>query len=383
MALTRPDMARPAQRRAHDPRSRRLVSAWLWVVAVLILLMVVVGGATRLTESGLSITRWEPISGVVPPLSDADWQAEFEAYQQIPQYQRINRWMTLEDFKTIFWWEWGHRLLGRVIGVAFLVPFLIFWLTGRIERALMPRLIGLFALGGLQGVVGWWMVASGLAERTSVSQYRLAVHLTLACIILAAVVWVARSIVARPSRAVEPRRLRVTASLLLALVFLQIALGALVAGLDAGLIYNTWPLMDGAIIPSTELLLPLDPWWLNAFETIATVQFDHRMVAYLVTALALIHAFDVWRNAADRRSAITASVLLALVLGQVGLGIATLLSVVELRLALMHQAGAVVVLACAVIHRQGMVKGGEPAPARPEGEAPNRRFVASPDGSTP
>ncbi len=324
-------------------RDRALIYAWLVVVAAMIVAMVVVGGATRLTHSGLSITEWQPIHGVVPPLNDAQWQEEFAKYQQIPEYRLINPDMTLAEFKGIFWWEWAHRLLGRLIGVVVLVPLIGLWASGRIETALKPKLVVIFLLGGLQGAVGWWMVASGLTQRTDVSQYRLATHLTLACIILAYVVWVARGL--KPVRAESaPVGVRWVAALVVALAFIQIFLGGLVAGLDAGLTLNTWPLMDGSLVPSG--LFTRSPAWVNVFENVTTVQFDHRLGAYLLFALALGHALQA-RNTSVAGSA---WLLVALVTVQAGLGIATLVTVVPLPLALLHQLGAVIVLIAAVAH---------------------------------
>ncbi len=233
--------------------SMRQVRIWLYVVAAMIVAMVVVGGATRLTESGLSITEWKPVTGVLPPLSEAQWQAEFDKYKTIPQYEILNKGMGLESFKTIFWWEWAHRLLGRVIGFVFLLPFLYFAMRGLIRGALLGKCLVLFLLGGMQGAIGWWMVASGLTERTSVSQYRLAVHLTMACIILAAVVYVGRSLTAARLQALPPA-LRAGAFALVGLVVLQIFAGGVVAGLDAGMSFNTCPLMDGALIPAADKL---------------------------------------------------------------------------------------------------------------------------------
>jgi cytochrome c oxidase assembly protein subunit 15 len=324
-------------------RDRALIRAWLVLVAAMIVAMVVVGGATRLTHSGLSITEWQPIHGVVPPLNDAEWQEEFAKYRQIPEFRLINPDMTLAQFKGIFWWEWAHRLLGRLIGVVVLVPLIGLWMGGRIESALKPKLIAIFLLGGLQGAVGWWMVASGLVERTDVSQYRLATHLTLACAILAYVVWVAQGL--RPARTEPaPAAVRRVAALMVALAFVQIFLGGLVAGLDAGLTLNTWPLMDGSLVPSG--LLAQSPAWVNVFENVTTVQFDHRLGAYLLFALALGHAFQV-RNTGLAGSA---WLVAALVTVQAGVGIATLVSVVPLPLALLHQFGAVAVLIAAVTH---------------------------------
>src|ERR1700743_185714 len=255
------------------------VRLWLYAVAALVLAMVLVGGATRLTESGLSITEWKLVTGVVPPLSQPAWQAEFEKYQAIPQYREMNRGMSLEAFKTIYWWEWTHRLLGRVIGVAFLLPFLFFLWRGWVAPSLRPRLWFIFGLGALQGAVGWWMVASGLAERVEVSQYRLATHLILACVIFAAMLWTLRRLgEIAPSGA--PPRLKITSMVLVLLTFVQLYFGALVAGLRAGLVYNTWPAIDGGFIPASERLWFEQPWWRNLFEHTLTVQFEHRITAY-------------------------------------------------------------------------------------------------------
>ncbi|TDT99338.1 cytochrome c oxidase assembly protein subunit 15 [Azorhizobium sp. AG788] len=328
-------------------RSPRAVQVWLYAVAALIVLMVVVGGATRLTESGLSITEWKPITGALPPLSEADWQAEFDRYKTIPQYEILNKGMGLEAFKTIYWWEWGHRLLGRVIGLAFFLPFLYFALTGALRGTLLARCFGLFLLGGLQGAVGWWMVASGLTERTSVSQYRLAVHLTLACIILTAIVAVARSLSPLAAQAL-PDRVRLTARVLVGLVLLQTFAGGLVAGLDAGMSFNTWPLMDGHLVPAAGQLGAMQPLWRNLFENAMTVQFVHRSIAYLIFALAFLHLLDCLRlgGTAARRAAL----VFALVAAQAMLGILTLVHMVPLDLALAHQLGATLVLIAAMIH---------------------------------
>jgi heme a synthase len=337
-----------------DDGRRRAVRLWLHAVALVIFALVVVGGATRLTGSGLSIVEWRPVTGTLPPLSDGAWQAEFEKYQTIPQYQQINRGMSLAEFKAIYWWEWTHRMLGRLVGVVFLLPFLWFLWRGWIAREWRPRFWGIFALGGLQGAVGWWMVYSGLAERVSVSQYRLATHLTLACLILVAVLATATRLSPHAPVAV-PRRVRAGALVLVGLVLVQIYLGALVAGLHAGLIYNTWPLMDGAFIPAAKDLFFNTPLWRNFFENTLTVQFDHRMVAYLLLIVALAHAVDVARTVRGGRPLAGAATLAGLVLAQAGLGIVTLLSQVPLSLALAHQALAAIVLACATVHAGGMV----------------------------
>ena len=322
------------------------VRVWLYAIALLIVAMILVGGATRLTDSGLSITEWRPIHGTIPPLNAAEWQEEFQKYQAIPEYQIVNQGMTLGEFKAIFWWEWAHRLLGRFIGVAFFVPLVWFWATGRIGRSLAPQLAGIFVLGGLQGAVGWWMVASGLVERTDVSQYRLAVHLTLAFAILALVVGVARGLAPRGAAAASARR--GLATLILGLLFLQVFLGGLVAGLDAGLVSSTWPTMDGALAP--DGLFVMAPWWRNVFENPLTAQFDHRVLAYVILVLAVIHAVRARGTGAGRGALVLVLVLLA----QVAVGIVAVVHEMPLHLALLHQFGAVVAMWVAVAHRRDM-----------------------------
>jgi len=335
------------------------VRRWLYVVAVLVAAMVVLGGTTRLTGSGLSITEWKPVTGIVPPLSEQAWRAEFENYQVIPQYKQVNRSMSLAEFKFIYWWEWSHRALGRLIGMAFLIPFLWFWWRRLIGRALGLKLAGLFVLGGLQGTIGWWMVASGLSERTDVSQYRLAVHLTLASIIFAGIVAVAASLRRRERLQPAPPRARGAAASILGLVFVQIFLGGIVAKANAGLSYNTWPLIDGNFMPPASALFAMNPWWKNPFENVLTIQFDHRMVAYTLFALAAWHAFDAERSA--RRYALGASILFALVTAQTMLGVLTLLKAAPLALALLHQFGAIAVVVAATVHWQ---RTGAAAPGR-------------------
>lgn len=330
-------------------RDRRAIRVWLYGVCLLIFAMIVVGGATRLTESGLSITEWKPIHGVIPPLSVAEWEEELEKYRQIPEYQLINKGMSLAEFKFIYWWEWSHRLLGRVIGVAFFLPLVWFWARGRVEPWLRPWLIGGFVLGGMQGVIGWWMVASGLVDRVDVSQYRLATHLTLACLILAYLLALARHLALAPLDG--PARQGASgysgaAGGLLALLCVQIFLGGLVAGLNAGLTFNSWPLMDGAWIPDGLWLM--QPVWLNHFENVLTVQFQHRLTAYLLVLVAVWVAISVWRNGNARALRPVALAVVGVLLVQMTLGILTLLGHVPFTLALFHQGFIVIVLAAMV-----------------------------------
>src|SRR3984893_11404213 len=336
---------------AITPDAARAVGLWLWCVAGLVFAMVLVGGATRLRQSGFSIVEWKPVTGVIPPFGEIDWQAEFAKYKTIPQYDRLNRRMVLDEFKTIYGWEWRHRLLGRFIGAAFLLPFLWFLWRGSIDRRLGLALAGIFALGAVQGAVGWWMVASGLAERVSVSQYRLAFHLTLACVIFAAIVWTAQGLVPRAPIA-APARVRAGAVAVLALVIVQIYLGALVSGLRAGLIYNTWPLIDGSLVPEGARLFFYAPLWRNVFENTLTVQFDHRMAAYALALLAVLHAGDVARTLRGGAALTGALALASAGILQAALGITTLIHQAPLALALLHQAVAIVVLAIAVVHAE-------------------------------
>lgn len=333
----------------------RAVRVWLFAVAAAIFLTLVVGGATRLTESGLSIVEWKPVTGVLPPLSEPDWQAEFKKYQEIPQYRERNAGMSLDQFKTIYWWEWSHRVFARLTGAVFLAPFLFFLWRGWIPPRLRVRLWAIFGAGAALGAVGWWMVSSGLAgsARVSVSQYRLAFHLTLACAIFAAVLWTAqglsaKALAARAAQAV-PARLRIIALLLAVLVLIQIYLGALVAGLDAGLTYNTWPLIDGALIPDAARLWFETPWWRNLFENTLTVQFDHRMLAYAIWIASVLHVVDAWRAQRALSGAVTLAIL---VTAQAALGIVTLLYSAPLHLAMAHQLMAIVLLTIAVVHAE-------------------------------
>jgi len=333
----------PAQMRGDAAqKSAKPVAIWLLAVAGLVALMVVVGGLTRLTESGLSITEWKPVTGALPPLSQEMWLSEFEKYQQIPQYELVNKGMSLGEFKTIYWWEWSHRFLGRFIGLAFFVPFVWFLATGRLRGRLAWTCGGLFVLGGLQGALGWYMVASGLTERVSVSQYRLAAHLGLAFLIYAALIWVAFGIL-RTAAGEGARRWIIWTGALASLVYLQIVLGAFVAGLDAGLIYNSWPLMDGAFIPGG-----IYPSAMAAFEQHLTVQFNHRMVAYLIAVLTVIFCWRVVAAGAERSLRKAAMWFATAVLAQIVFGIATLVSVVPIWMGGIHQFCAVVVLGAAI-----------------------------------
>lgn len=334
-----------------DIVTNRAIRWWLVSIAALIAIMVLVGGATRLTESGLSIVEWKPVTGVLPPLNQEQWVRAFEAYQNIPQYRQLNAGMSLGEFKTIFWWEWSHRLLGRAIGVAYLLPFLWFMWRGALAPDLRRRLWIIFGLGGLQGAVGWWMVASGLSQRVEVSQYRLATHLVLALLIYAAIVWTVRRLSERrpPTPAL---RLKITSATLLVLTFVQLYLGALVAGLRAGKIYNTWPEIDGGFIPATERLFFEAPWWRNLFDNSLTVQFEHRMVAYALFVLAVLHALDAIRSRAGAAAVNGALWLAAIVTLQAALGILTLLNAAPVDLALTHQGVAIVVLTLAVLQAE-------------------------------
>jgi cytochrome c oxidase assembly protein subunit 15 len=319
----------------------RAVAIWLFIVAAMIFVMVVIGGITRLTESGLSITEWQPVSGVLPPMDDAAWQHEFDLYKQIPEFQKLRPDMTLEEFRGIFWWEYIHRLWGRLIGVVFAVGGLWLLIRHRIRPALRPRLIGLFLLGGLQGALGWFMVKSGLSVRTDVSQYRLVAHLLAALFIYACILWTAFGLI-RPLPHVLPRAapVRRHAIFLLCLVVGMLATGGFTAGLDGGKIYNTFPLMGGALLPGD--LLALEPLWRNPFENPTTAQFIHRWLAILVALTAL----TLWgrRERLPEGARSSLDLLGGMVAIQIMLGISTLLLVVPAPLAALHQAGAVMVL---------------------------------------
>ena len=323
----------------------RAVAAWLLVCCALVFAMVVVGGVTRLTHSGLSIVEWQPIVGTLPPLDEAAWLEAFGKYKQTPEYRLVNPGMNLESFKGIFWWEYVHRLLGRLIGAAFLLPLLWFALRGRIARALAWKFATIFGLGALQGALGWYMVQSGLVDNPRVSQFRLTAHLGIAFLIYAAMLWIAFDLLFARAGPVS-RRLRGFALALAVLVFVMVLSGGLVAGTRAGLAYNTFPLMNGRFVPPE--IFSLDPWYLNFFSNMATVQFDHRLIAWLLAFLAPWFWLRVRREAAPRRAKLAADLLLGALALQIVLGIATLLLAVPVPLAAAHQAGALLVFSAAL-----------------------------------
>ncbi|HSS13913.1 MAG TPA: COX15/CtaA family protein [Rhizomicrobium sp.] len=327
-------------------KSRRAVGFWLLAVALVILAMVTIGGLTRLTGSGLSITQWEPIMGAIPPLNHAQWMDAFTQYKRIPQYIVENRGMTLDGFKGIFWWEWTHRFLGRLLGFIFFVPFVWFAAVGAIKRADWPRMLLLFFLGGLQGFIGWWMVASGLEVRTSVSQYRLAIHLGTALLLLVAILWIALEYLRDGKSTGMSKR----ATAFAVLVYFQMLLGALVAGLHAGLIYNTWPDMNGHVLPEAPFFSA--PWWINFFENPGLAQFDHRIGAYAVAAFAVwIYVQGIKLSGYAK---ISAKVIAAITTFQIGLGITTLLLQAPEFLAAAHQVTAACLLCASVWHAYEM-----------------------------
>jgi cytochrome c oxidase assembly protein subunit 15 len=330
-------------------RQDRIVAVWLLGIAAMVFIMVIIGGLTRLTESGLSIVDWRPVTGWLPPLGEAQWLAAFEAYRATPEYLQVNRGMSLGEFKGIFWLEYLHRLWGRLIGVAFAVPLVVFLIKGWIGRRLAPHLILAFVLGGLQGAIGWFMVKSGLIDRPEVSQYRLTAHLGAAILIYGYLLWLGWSLMQRPSR----RKGNVGAAswrsavALTGLVVLTILAGGFVAGLNAGLVYNTFPLMDGKLVP--QGLFPDLPFYVSFFEDVTTVQFTHRVLA--LTTLVAVLAFWLtalrWPLPREVRWTVHALALMAVV--QVGLGIATLLLAVPVGLGVAHQAGGVLLFTAALL----------------------------------
>jgi heme a synthase len=326
--------------------AKKAIAAWLLACCALVFAMVVVGGITRLTHSGLSIVEWQPFVGAVPPLDDSAWQEAFRQYQQTPEFRVVNPAMDLAGFKRIFWWEYAHRLLGRVVGAAFLLPFLWFAARGRIPRELTWRLGAIFALGALEGAMGWYMVKSGLVDDPRVSQYRLTAHLGIALLIYAAMLWTALDLLL-PRSPETSAGLRRFAFALAALVFAMALSGGLVAGTRAGLAYNTFPLMDGYVVPPG--MFALEPWYLNFFGNVTTVQFDHRLIAWLLALLAPWFWALTRREGVSRRAKLAGDLLLAALALQISLGIATLLNAVPLPLAAAHQAGALLVFTCALL----------------------------------
>ncbi len=342
-----------------DTRPDRAIGLWLLTCAAMIFAMAVIGAITRLTESGLSIMEWAPFSGALPPLSEAEWDRLFALYRQIPEYLELNAGMTLDAFKTIFWWEWIHRLWGRAIGAVFALPFLWFLARGRIGRGLAPHLVAMFVLGALQGGLGWYMVASGLAGRVDVSQYRLVAHLALAVAIYAYVLWIAMGLLdpapetrtgdasqrqrfAPERQRFAPRRLRAGLIALAGLTGLTMASGGFVAGLNAGLIYNTFPLMDGQLIP--DEYAAMRPLALNLFENVATVQFNHRVLAIGTVFLVFVLWIRSRRLELAQGARLALNLVLVMALVQLGLGIATLILVVPVWLGALHQAGAMALI---------------------------------------
>jgi cytochrome c oxidase assembly protein subunit 15 len=318
--------------------SQRAVAWWLFACCALVFLTLVVGGVTRLTHSGLSIVEWKPLVGALPPLSEAHWLELFAKYQQTPEFQKVNHDMTLDGFKFIFWWEWAHRLSGRLIGVVFFVPYVWFLARGQLRGTLAAKVFGFFILGGLQGAMGWYMVKSGLVDDPRVSQYRLAAHLGLAFLIFGLMGWTGLGLLQQRSATPNRSFTRRLGNWLLALVFIMVLSGALVAGIRAGLAYNTFPLMNGHFMPPEIFMV--EPLWLNFFTNMATVQFNHRLLAWLLMGLIPWFAWRIWREApAARPSAVALTLWLGV---QVALGIATLLLQVPVALGAAHQAGAMV-----------------------------------------
>ncbi|WP_291995722.1 COX15/CtaA family protein [Candidatus Accumulibacter sp. ACC003] len=329
-----------------DKVARRQIALWLLICSAMVFSILVVGGVTRLTHSGLSIVEWKPLIGVVPPLNQSEWDETFDKYKQTPEYQKVNHQMSLDEFKGIFFWEYWHRVLGRLIGVVFLLPFLYFCWRRKVERALVPKLLGIFLLGGMQGAMGWYMVKSGLVDDPRVSHYRLTAHLSLAFLIFVAMFWLALGLLAERTRTTSDATLRGLQRIgfwLLILVGYMVVSGGFVAGIRAGKAYNSFPLMNGHILPPESFVI--DPWYLNFFNNMALVQFDHRLGAWL---LAFLVPWFWWKiklaaavSATARR---VATLLLVMLLVQIVLGISTLLLAVPVGLGAAHQGGAMLVL---------------------------------------
>ncbi len=320
-----------------DVEAQKPVVAWLTLVGLMVFCMIIVGGATRLTHSGLSIVEWEPLVGTIPPLDQEDWDEVFDEYKTSPEYQQVNFGMSLDEFKVIFWWEYFHRLLGRLIGLVFFIPLLYFAIRRKINGSLAKRLFGIFVLGGLQGGMGWYMVASGLVDDPRVSQYRLTAHLGIAFLIFGAIVWTALSVMypSKTNMSQPVRRMFRFAVAINVIIFLMVVSGGFVAGIRAGLAYNTWPLMGNSFIPPDIFILT--PGWRNFFENMATVQFDHRIIAYVLALLVPIFWFKVRRRDVSPQTVIATNTLLVLVFTQIVVGISTLLHHVPVTLGVAHQ----------------------------------------------
>ncbi|MFV8818048.1 COX15/CtaA family protein [Haliea sp. E17] len=321
--------------RGHD----RAIATWLLLCAAVVFGMIILGGVTRLTNSGLSMVEWKPLMGAIPPITEEAWQETFSKYKQFPEYQKVNRGMDLDGFKAIFMFEYLHRLLGRMIGVLFFFPMVFFAFRGWVRAGVMPKLWMLFVLGGMQGLLGWFMVKSGLVDNPRVSQYRLTAHLGLAVLIYGALLWVALDLLFPRRGAGRPAR---AGAAMAGLVYLMILSGGLVAGTRAGFAFSTWPLMGSSFVPPG--LYATDPAWLAAFEDITTIQFNHRIFAYTLFALLHGFAFQAWRKGVSPRALLGLGLMLAALWLQVCLGISTLLLHVPVWLAAAHQGGAVLLL---------------------------------------
>ncbi len=327
---------------------KKPIAIWLLICCVFVFAMIVVGGVTRLTDSGLSIVEWQPLVGTIPPITQDDWDELLEKYRSSPQHEQVNKGMNVDEFKTIFWWEYFHRLLGRLIGLVFFIPFVYFLVKKKIDKPLGYKLIGIFILGGLQGFMGWYMVMSGLVDNPRVSQYRLTAHLGLAFIILSTMFWVALGLLSSSTTTTPSNNktvddingLRHLAYGLSLLIFVMVLSGGFVAGIQAGLAYNTFPLMNGHIIPPD--LFVLEPWYRNFFENITTVQFDHRLIAWIIALTIPLFWFKaIFTSNLPGTTRIACHLFLLMTVIQISLGIATLLHVVPIHLAAAHQGGAV------------------------------------------
>ncbi len=340
----------PGKAEADRTGARAAIRGWLWVLLAMVALIVVVGGLTRLTDSGLSITEWNLIIGALPPLNEADWIAAFEAYKTTDEFKLQNSWMDISDFKPIFWWEWGHRFLGRFLGIVWLIPLIFFAVRGMIPRGWTGKLIFIGCLGGLQGAIGWWMVYSGLSVRVDVAPYRLATHLGVAFLIFSFIWWYIMKLRKEEWELLQARRRRVHGMFawsvaLTTILFIQILMGALVAGVDGGLGYTDWPMMDGEFFPSSAF--EMTPLWSNFFENMALTQFMHRLTAYLLMVVAVVFALK-GRRTGHRNIAFWSTMVLIGVAAQAVLGIATLMHAAPLKLSILHQFGALLLLMLAL-----------------------------------